>query len=649
MNSNKKIFNDALKLHQNGEIKKAQKLYLELINIYKNNDKLYFLLGTSFLQTKNFIKAIEFLSLSIKINNNFADSFNNRGIALAEIEKHSEALNDYDQAIKLKPNFFSANLNKAIALKNLKNFDQATRLFKICISLNPNNSQVYNNLGNLYKESLLNEKAIVCYKKAVELNPNYPEALNNLAITYQALGKFKEAQINYNKAFEINENIEYLPGNRFYNNQFICDWKNFEKKIDEIKIGIDNNKNLIDPFILLGILDDPVYHKINAEIHIKKKFNRISTKAIEKNSNKKIKIAYFSAEYHRHPILLLMMDIFKNHNKSLFEVFAFSHGPYKEDDPWRQLVKPYFNEFFDITTKASDEILYLCRKLKIDIAVNLTGLTANNRTEIFMDRVAPIQINYLGYPGTMGAKFMDYIIADKIIIPENLKNHYSEKVLYLPDCYQPNTRNLFTKKIEKKNFTRVDFDLPKEAVILCSFNSNYKITPTIFNSWMNILKKVKSSVLWIYAYNDIAKNNLKIEAKRRGIDSNRIFFAEKMPILEEHFERMKLADIFLDTFPYGAHTTAGDCLRVALPIVTLMGNSFASRVAASILASIDMKELITHNIIDYENLIIKLASDKNELNKIKNKMKEKIEQSSFFNSLKFTKELEKIYLNLINK
>ena len=648
MNSNKKIFNDALKLHQNGEIKKAQNLYLELINIYKDNDKLYFLLGTSFLQTKNFIKAIEFLSLSIKINNNFADSFNNRGIALAEIEKHSEALNDYNQAIKLKPSFFSANLNKAIALKNIKSFDQATQLFKICISLNPNNPQVYNNLGNLYKESLLDEKAIFYYKKAVKLDPNYPEALNNLAITYQDLGNFKDAQINFNKAYELNKNIKYLAGNRFHNNQFICNWKNFDKEINEIKIGINKKKDLIDPFKLLGILDDPINHKLNAEIFIKKKFNKKNEKIIKDFSNKKIKIAYFSADYNYHPVLLAMIDIFKNHNKSLFEVYAFSHGPSKENDPLTKLARSYFKEFFDIKNQKTEEIVNQSRKLKIDVAVNLTGLTKNHRTDIFMNRVAPIQINYLGYPGTMGAEFMDYIIADNIIIPENLKKNYTEKVLNLPDCYLPNTKNLFNQN-KKKKIKRIDFKLPDDAIIFCSFNSNYKITPTIFNSWMNILKKVKKSMLWIYANNELARNNLKIEAKNRGVDPNRILFAEKMQTLQEHFERMKLADIFLDTFPYSAHSTAGDCMKVGLPIVTLMGNSFASRVAASILTSIDMKELIAHNILDYENLATRLALDINELNKIKKKLTEKVNKSSFFDTIKFTKKLEGLYIDLINK
>jgi len=290
------------------------------------------------------------------------------------------------------------------------------------------------------------------------------------------------------------------------------------------------------------------------------------------------------------------------------------------------------------------------RELKIDIAINLTGLTENSRTDIFMQRVAPIQINYLGYPGTLGTNLMDYIIADKIIIPDHLKENYSEKVLYLPNCYQPNASNLFTDKRKiKKEFFRFDFGLPKNSIVFCSFNSNYKITPIIFNAWMNILKKVKKSVLWIYAYNEPARQNLKLEAKKRGVDPKRIIFAEKVSILEDHLQRIKLADIFLDTFPYNAHTSASDSIRMGLPLITMRGNSFASRVAASILSSINMSELITENINDYENLAIELGNNKFKLNEIKKNMIRNIKKSNFFNSEIFTKDLESIYKDLIKK
>lgn len=653
MKPDKEIFYNAKQLHQSGKIKEAQKLYLKIIDNNKNNFQLFFLLGTSFLQIKEYNKAINYLDNAINLNSNFADAFNNKGIALAEINKYSDAIKNYDQAIKLNKKKFSAYLNKGIALKNLKQYEKAIKCYDLGIKLNPKNAEIYNNLGNIFKEQLLYEKAVICYNKAIKLNQNYAEAYNNLGIIFQAQRKFKDAAINYSKALNLDQNIENLLGNNFYNNQFICNWSHFDEELIKIKEGIIAKKSLIDPFIFLSISDNAQLHKLNAEILINKKFNK-PNKIFQKNNlrkNNKIKIGYYSAEFHRHPVLLLMMDIFKNHDKSSFEIFAFSHGPStKGGDPLRRHVKPYFDGFYEINEKSTEEIVNLSQKLKIDIAINLTGLTENHRTDIFMHRVAPIQINYLGYPGTLGTNLMDYIIADKIIIPDNLKKNYSEKVLYLPNCYQPNAENLFAdKKKIKKEFHRLDFGLPKNDIVFCSFNSNYKITPIIFNAWMNILKKVEKSILWILAYNEPARQNLKLEAKKRGVDPKRIVFAEQISIVEDHLQRIKLADIFLDTFPYNAHTTGSDSIRMGLPLITMKGNSFASRVAASILSSINMSELITENINDYENLAIELGNNKFKLNEIKKNMIRNVKKSNFFNSEIFTKDLESIYKDLIKK
>ena len=653
MKPDKEIFYNAKQLHQSGKIKEAQKLYLKIIDNNKNNFQLFFLLGTSFLQIKEYNKAINYLDNAINLNSNFADAFNNKGIALAEINKYSDAIKNYDQAIKLNKKKFSAYLNKGIALKNLKQYEKAIECYDLGIKLNPKNAEVYNNLGNIFKEQLLYDKAVICYNKAIKFNQNYAEAYNNLGIIFQAQRKFKDAAINYSKALNLDQNIENLLGNNFYNNQFICNWSHFDEELIKIKEGIIAKKSLIDPFIFLGISDNAELHKLNAEILINKKFNK-PNKIFQKNNlrkSNKIKIGYYSAEFHRHPVLLLMMDVFKNHDKSSFEIFAFSHGPStKEGDPLRRHVKPYFDGFYEISEKSTEEVVNLSQKLKIDIAINLTGLTENHRTDIFMHRVAPIQINYLGYPGTLGTNLMDYIIADKIIIPDHLKKNYSEKVLYLPNCYQPNAENLFADKRKiKKEFQRSDFGLPKKDIVFCSFNSNYKITPMIFNAWMNILKKVKRSVLWILVYNEPARQNLKLEAKKRGIDPKRIIFAEQISIMEDHLQRIQLADIFLDTFPYNAHTSASDSIRMGLPLITMRGNSFASRVAASILSSINMSELITENINDYENLAIELGNNKFKLNEIKKNMIRNIKKSNFFNSEIFTKDLESIYKDLIKK
>jgi len=337
------------------------------------------------------------------------------------------------------------------------------------------------------------------------------------------------------------------------------------------------------------------------------------------------------------------MDIFKNHNKSKFDIYAFSFGP--EKDEMTEEVKNYFTKFIDIRKKSDEEVAKLCREIGVDIAIDLCGYTAWNRAEIFSYHAAPIQINYLGYPGTMGAEFIDYIIADKIIIPDQDKINYSEKVIYLPNCYQPNIKN---KNVSKKDFKRIDFGLPNKSFIFCNFNSNHKITPEIFDLWMNILKKIPNSVLWLLKSNTLASKNLWKEAKKRNIEKNRIIFAEHLP-KDEHLERIKLADLFLDTFPYNAHTTASDAIRMGIPIITLMGKSFASRVSASILNQVNLKELVTTNKDDFQNLAIKLAKDKKKMKKVKDDLKISLSKSTLFDSVKFTKDIENLFLKLINE
>ena len=647
MDKHLNAFIKAKQLHKDGKVKEAQKIYLKLLSKIKNNFQLYFLLGTSFLQTKEYNKAIFFLEISEKINSNFADTYNNKGVAYAELNKYEDALINYNRALKLNSNFFDALLNKGIALKNLKRYENSRKILEEAINLNPQKPETYNTIGNILKEQSKFKEATNFYTKALSLNSNYAEAYNNRGIVLNSLKKFTEANEDYHKTVSINENINYLLGNMLHNKMFLCDWKNFDLILDKIREKILLKENVIDPYILLTLIDDPKLHKLNSQIFLNRylKSNK-KNKQITNKKNDKIKIGYFSADLHKHPILFLMFDVFKNHNKSKFEIYAFSHG-YEKEDNFTDSIKPFFNKFYDISKKNSDEINEITQNINLDIAINLTGLTANHRTDIFVKRVAPIQINYLGYPGTINNKSIDYILTDRVVIPDNFKKNYSEKILYLPNCYQPSSNELFKLNHNHKEIKRSDFDLPDNEVVFCSFNNTFKILPSVFNSWMNILSKVEKSILWIFVQDEMAKNNLRKEAEKKGVDPKRIKFAEKIDNVEKHLKRIQLADIFLDTFPYNAHTTANDCIKMGLPIITIMGKSFASRVAGSILNTINMPELITNKLKDYEDLAIQLGNDKTKLVNIKRKIKSNSKKSLFFDSKKFTENLENIYTRLV--
>ena len=343
----------------------------------------------------------------------------------------------------------------------------------------------------------------------------------------------------------------------------------------------------------------------------------------------------------------IMSKIYKNHNRNKFEIYAFSHGPEKKNNVWKESVVGFFKEFYEIHEKSDEKIIELARKNEIDIAVDLSGLTKYHRTSLFYNRIAPIQINYLGYPGTSGLSSMDYILADRTVIRKSEEKYFTEKVCYFPKCYIPSSNDI-TLKVSNNIFTRSKFNLPDNETVFCAFHNPHKINPEIFNTWVNILKKTEKSVLWIKSNNSDAQANLQKEAEKRGVNKNRIVFAKGVENINDHIERLKLADIFLDTFPYNSHSTVYDYLRANLPMIIMEGNSFPSRVGSSIYSSLDLNELVAKNYTEYEDIAVKLSRNKERLLNLKTKIKTLVKEDYLFNSKKFTLDLENIYSKIFN-
>ncbi len=650
MKSDEEKFNIARQLHSSGRIKESQKIYVDLSKIYKKNHVLFYLIGTTFLQIKKFDKAIDNFHTSINLNSNSPETYNNLGIALAEIEKYSEALVNYNKAIELKNDYIDAHINRGISLNKLKKFNDAVDDFNFVIKAQPLNPKVYNNLGNVFKELKNYDEAINSYDKAININQNYLEAISNKANILNLQKKYENSLVELNKIYNQNPEFHNLLQNIIENKMSIFDWENFDNLTKLIKKKILNNKIFIDPLVIYYLFDNPELQKNNINNFIHNKFKNFSKTILKKNKTKndKIKIGYFSGDFYDHPVLNTMASIFKNHDKFNFEIYAFSHTPIKKNNHWKELVVKYFKKFHEINNMSDANIFRLVEKEKIDIAIDLSGLTKYSRTSIFYNRVAPIQISYLGFPGTMGFKSMDYIIADNIIIPEIDQKHYFEKVIYLPKCYIPNPNDLLSKKSDKK-FSRSGLNLPEKEIVFCAFHNPHKINPEIFDVWIKILKRTKKSVLWIKSNNETAKKNIKHQAKKRGLNPERIVFASHINNTSDHIERLKLADIFLDTYPYNSHSTIYDYLKAHLPMIIREGASFPSRVGSSVYTSMDLKELITKNNLDYENIAVDLANNKSKLIKLKNKIKAQIKDSHLFDSKKFTEDLEKIYLEIFNK
>jgi predicted O-linked N-acetylglucosamine transferase (SPINDLY family) len=423
----------------------------------------------------------------------------------------------------------------------------------------------------------------------------------------------------------------------------VCAWDGYESDKERLKAALESRQEASPSFVAATIFDSPSLQRIAAEVWTHSGCPASDTLGpiASRPRKDRIRLGYYSADFHDHATCCLMAELFELHDKDRFELHAFSFGP-DTQDAMRKRVALAFDKFIDVRGVSDIDIARMSRELEIDIAIDLKGYTQDSRPGIFSYRCAPVQVNYLGYPGTMGADYIDYLIADATLIPEGTRPHYSEKIAYLPHSYQVND----TKRvISDRAFTRSELGLPTDGFVFCCFNNNFKITPQTFDRWMRILKAVAGSVLWLLEDNPHATRNLKKEAAVRGVDPGRLIFGGRLP-LPEHLARQRLADLFLDTLPCNAHTTASDALWAGLPVLTLMGNSFAGRVAASLLGAMELPELIATTAEDYERLAIDLGSNPSKLSAIKDKIATNRMRAPLYNTALFTRNLEKAYTQI---
>jgi len=583
---------------------------------------------------------------AINIKPDYAETYNNRGLVLKELNQLDDALASYEKAISLAVEYAEAYSNRGLILQELKYLDQALDSYDKAISIKADYADAYYNRGNVLKELNRLDDALASYCQAISIKGDHADAYYNHGNALQELKRSDEALLSYEKSFSIHPDKDFLLGNIHHVKMLTCNWKSFYNQKELIIHYLKEEKKVSPPFPLLALTDSPETLRQCAEIYINDKFpfnNKLGfiPKRLEQN---KIRIGYYSADFHNHATAHLLAEFFELHDKNRFELIAFSFGPITEDEMRTRLSKA-FDQFIDVRNQTDQTITQLSRQLGIDIAIDLKGFTGNARTGIFAYRAAPIQINYLGYPGTIAAKYMDYIVADRVLIPFNSQQHYSEKIVYLPNTYQVNDRK---RVMSEKLFSRKELGLPESGFVFCCFNNNYKITPATFDVWMRILTSVQGSVLWLFEDNSSVATNLKKEAQTRGIDPNRLVFAKRIP-LAEHLARHQQADLFIDTHPCNAHTTASDALWAGLPVLTMMGESFASRVAASLLNAIDLPELITTTQKHYEELAIELATHPIKLAAIKKKLAENRLITPLFNAPLFTKHMEASYRKMMER
>ncbi len=559
-----------------------------------------------------------------------------------ELERFDEAIAYYDKALGLKPDYFEAWSNKGLSLHELKRYDEALAHYDKALHFKSDYAEGWSNKGVTLHELKRFDEALAHYDKALHFKPDYAEAWFNKGVTMHELKRYDEAITHYDQAIKLKPDINWVYGNLIHTQMQICSWSGLFGSLDVISKKVTRNEKVSQPFYLLSLNNDALIHKKASETYSqdKHKFNPILGPIHTHSKNQKIRIGYFSADFRNHPVSILTAELYELHDKDRFEITAFSFGGL-DKSPIRLRLSQAFNQFMDVSTLSDIQIAKLARDLRIDIAVDLGGYTSNSRAGIFSFRAAPIQLSYIGYLGTMAADFYDYLLADKVIIPEELQQFYSEKIAYL-ESYQANDRK---RAISEKQFTRMELGLPEKGFVFCCFNNNYKILPATFDGWMRILKEVGGSVLFLYAENKWVEANLKKEAEARGISSSRLVFGEHMPN-DEYLARYRSCDLFLDTFPYNAGTTASDALWAGVPVLTLAGQSFASRVAASLLNAIDLPELITSSQEEYEALAIELALNPIRFASIKMKLSNNRLTTPLFDTPRFTKNLEETFIKM---
>ena len=594
--------------HQSqGRLDLAEPIFLDHLSRHPDDPVALYSQAALLMARRDSAAALAMLEHGMRVAGHFAPLAYALGTTLQTLGRREEALAAYDRALALRPDYVEALVNSGTLLRDMLRHAQALERFQQALAVSPQYENALGNCAILLSEFKRNAEATDLFERLVAQNPDYDFALGLLA----------------------------------YERLHVCDWRDFDPLRQRIIDGVRQGKRASKSLGLMALSDSAADHQRCAQLFAQR--FAIPTTPLwsgQRYRHQRIRLAYVSPDLREHPVGHLMAGILERHDKTRFETYAISVGV-DDGSRLRGRILKSFDHFIDARTMSSRQIAQWMREQEIDVAVDLAGYTSDSRTDVFAWRPAPVQVNYLGYPGTLGTDYMDYILADRHVIPPHHQVHYNEKVVYLPDAYLPTDGGI---QIAERTPTRGECGLPEHGVVFCSFNHDYKISPHVFAVWMRLLQRVPGSVLWLMSRNEASQRNLRQAAIDRGVDANRLVFASRVPRVEDHLARYRQADLFLDTHPYNAHTTAADALMAGLPVVTYMGEAFPARVAGSLLNAAGLPELITHTLEDYEALAFALATQPQRLQAIKAKLGQGRQASALFDTAGFCRNLEACYV-----
>ncbi len=667
---------------QMGEPQHALTLIKQAVALQPNNAQAHYNLGLACVKAGHLGQAVQNFDRAIALQPENFQAHYDRGLALQDLGQLAQALVAYDRVIALRADHSQAHVNKGnvlrtmqqpqaavasyataialqptdplahynlgVILQDLQQQRQALQSFDRAIALGANFAALHNNRGNALAALRRLDEALASFDAALVLDGNYADAHGNRGLCLQEQKRFPEAILSFDRALSLQPDRAFLRGQRLHLKMQLADWADFDTALQQIVDRTLLAQCVVPPIPALAMVDSTQVQGKAALAWWQDQCAGVQTFPAEpwvpRPFDGKIRLAYFSADFHNHATMYLLAQVLELHDKSRFELYAFSFGP-STQDAMRQRALAAFDHFFEVGDWTDEQVVQQARQLRIDIAVDLKGYSFQSRPAIFARRVAPVQVNLIGHPGTMAAPHIDYIIADRVVIPPERRSDYCEQVVYLPNSYQPNDS---LRRISERRFTRAELGLPPEGFVFCSFNATYKITPHTFNGWMRILHRVPGSVLWLFEGSAQASENLREEAGRRGVDGNRLVFAKAMP-LDEHLARHRCADLFLDTLPCNAHTTASDALWAGLPVLTCMGEAFAGRVAASLLVAVGLPELVVTRQTDFEDLAVALAQDAARLGALRARLAAQRLSAPLFDAPAYTRDLEAAFVAMVQR
>src|SRR6266699_1494006 len=584
-------------------------------------------------------EALEWYEKILTIHPNFPEGHYNRGNVLDALRRYEDAVASYDRALRLRPRYAEAWSNRGNALNHMMRYEEALASCDKALAIDPGHAEALSNRGNALEFLHRFDEALVCQERAISLRPNLAQAFFSRGNVLRALGRLAEALESLDAALDLEPHSAVFQFNRDVLHIETCNWTGAEKFAQRIRNLVIAGEGGVQPFTCISYLSDPgIQLRCARNFARQMKLERPAPARATPKRHDKLRIAYLSADYRNHPVGRAVVELIELHDRARFEVIGISFGRDDQSEMRSRLVRS-LDQFHDILSESDSDAAAILSRLEIDIAIDLMGYTDRFRAGLLASRPAPIQVSYLGYPGTMGVGFIDYVLADRFVLPFEEQQFYDEKIVHLPDCYQPNDSK---RKVSSVVPSRREAGLPEDGFVFCCFNNNYKMAAPVFDIWMRLLRSVEHGVLWLFARHELTKQNLRREATLRGIDPGRLVFMDALPH-DEYLARHALADLFLDTLPYNAHATGSNALWTGLPLVTCRGNTLAGRVGTSLLHAAGLPELVTQNLEEYEALVRKLATDRELLRSIRRKLQENRATCPLFDTDRFRRHIETAY------